>query len=100
MKPVKPGEAGELLISSAFMSRQYWKRPELSAEKWIGLDGETWYRTGDRAVLTDEGDYDILGRIDNMVKLRGFRIETGEVEAQIVGGRRRNLVWRTCGRSS
>ena len=83
LKPVKPGEAGELLISSAFMSRQYWKRPELSAEKWIGLDGETWYRTGDRAVLTEEGDYDILGRIDNMVKLRGFRIETGEVEAQI-----------------
>ncbi len=83
MKPVKPGEAGELLISSEFMSRQYWKLPELSREKWIELDGTTWFRTGDRALLTAEGDHDILGRIDNMVKLRGFRIETGEVEAQV-----------------
>ena len=84
IKPVKTGEAGELLISNAFMSRQYYKLPELSAEKWIQLDGETWFRTGDRAVKTDEGDYDILGRIDNMVKLRGFRIETGEVESQVL----------------
>ena len=84
MKPVKPGEAGELLISNSFMSRQYFKLPELSAEKWITLDGETWFRTGDRAVMTDDGDYDILGRIDNMVKLRGFRIETGEVESRIL----------------
>ena len=83
MKPVEPGEAGELLISNAFMSRQYWKLPELSSEKWIVLNGETWFRTGDRAVLNDEGDYDLLGRIDNMVKLRGFRIETGEVEVRI-----------------
>ncbi|MBR5091318.1 MAG: AMP-binding protein, partial [Ruminiclostridium sp.] len=73
MKPVKPGEAGELLISNAFMSRQYWKQPELTAKKWTVLDGETWYHTGDRAVLNADGDYDILGRIDNMVKLRGFR---------------------------
>ena len=83
LNPVKPGEAGELLISNAFMSRQYWKQPQLTAEKWIELDGETWFRTGDRAALTPDGDYEILGRIDNMVKLRGFRIETGEVEAQI-----------------
>ena len=65
------------------MSRGYYKLPELSAEKWIKLDGAVWFRTGDRAVCTPDGDYDILGRIDNMVKLRGFRIETGEVEAQI-----------------
>lgn len=83
LKPVRPGEAGELLISSAFMSRQYWKLPELTAEKWVQQDGETWFRTGDRAALTPDGDFDLLGRIDNMVKLRGFRIETGEVEAQI-----------------
>ncbi len=85
MKPVKPGEAGELLISNPFMSRQYWKLPDLSAEKWTEINGETWFRTGDRAMLTAEGDHDILGRIDNMVKLRGFRIETGEVEAQVAG---------------
>ncbi len=80
-KPVACGEAGELLIANDYPAR-YWKLPELSAEKWVELDGETWFRTGDRAVLMPSGDYDILGRVDNMVKLRGFRIETGEVEAQ------------------
>ena len=61
MKPVKPGEAGELLISNAFMSRQYYKLPELSAEKWIQLDGETWFRTGDVVVVKT------VGGIDNLV---------------------------------
>nr|MCR5477035.1 hypothetical protein [Lachnospiraceae bacterium] len=42
-----------------------------------------WFRTGDRAVCDADGDYELLGRSDNMVKLRGFRIETGEVEVQI-----------------
>ena len=83
LNPVKQGEAGELLIFNDYMSHGYYKLPELSAEKWIELDGTVWFRTGDRAVCNPDGDYDILGRIDNMVKLRGFRVETGEVEAQI-----------------
>ena len=83
LRPVAPGEAGELLISNDFMSRGYFKLPEQSAEKWKQIDGVCWYRTGDRARYTEEGDVELLGRIDNMVKLRGFRIETGEVEAQI-----------------
>ena len=81
--PVPSGEAGELLISNDFMSRSYYKLPEQSAEKWKLIDGVCWYRTGDRARYTEEGDIELLGRIDNMVKLHGFRIETGEVEAQI-----------------
>lgn len=83
MKETAPGEAGELLVTSSFMSRQYYRLPEQSADKWIELDGTVWFRTGDRATHTPEGDYVILGRTDNMVKLRGFRIETGEVEAQV-----------------
>ncbi len=82
LHPVAPGEAGELLISNEFMSHQYYKLPELSAEKWVTPDKTLWYRTGDRARCTPDGDYELLGRIDNMVKLRGFRIETGEVEVQ------------------
>ena len=85
MKDVQSGEVGEMLISNGYMSRQYFNLPELSAEKWVQLDGEVWFRTGDRARQTADGDYEILGRIDNMIKLRGFRIETGEVEAQIAG---------------
>ncbi len=83
MQIVPPQEAGELLVSTPFMARQYYKLPELSAEKWVEIDGERWFRTGDRARINAEGDYEILGRVDNMIKLRGFRIETGEVEAQI-----------------
>lgn len=78
-----PGEAGELLIANEYMSNQYLNLPEQTAEKWIQTDGLTWYRTGDRAILTSEGNYCILGRTDNMIKLRGFRIETGEVESQV-----------------
>ena len=83
LRPVPRGEAGELMISNDFMSQGYFKLPDQSAEKWVTTDGVCWYRTGDRARYTEEGDVELLGRIDNMVKLRGFRIETGEVEAQI-----------------
>ncbi len=83
MRAVPPGETGELLISSEYMARQYYRLPELSAGKWTEADGDLWFRTGDRARCTPDGDYDILGRTDNMIKLRGYRIETGEVETQI-----------------
>ena len=83
LNPVPDGETGELLISTSYMSRLYWKLPELTAEKWVNIDGKLWFHSGDRAVRHPDGDLDILGRIDNMVKLRGFRVETGEVEAQI-----------------
>ena len=83
LHPVPDGEPGELLVSNSFMSKGYYKQPEMSAEKWVELDGVTWFRTGDRAVCTPDGDIDILGRVDNMIKIRGFRVETGEVEAQI-----------------
>ncbi|MBR6014004.1 MAG: AMP-binding protein [Selenomonadaceae bacterium] len=80
---VNEGETGELLISNDYMSTQYLKLPDMTAEKWIELNGRLWYRTGDRVKISSEGLYYCLGRIDNMVKLRGFRIETGEVETQI-----------------
>ena len=85
LNPVAPGQPGELLISSDFMARSYYRLPELSAAKWVERDGTLWFRTGDRAVLTPKGDIELLGRMDNMVKLRGFRVETGEVESQISG---------------
>ncbi len=83
MELLGPNEVGELLVSNDYMSSGYYHLPEVSAQKWLELDNRRWYRTGDRVMCNEEGDYDILGRIDNMIKLRGFRIETGEVEAQI-----------------
>ncbi len=80
---LEQAQCGELLVSSEHMSKSYFKLPELTAEKWIELDGRKFYRTGDRAKRDALGNYYLLGRTDNLIKLRGFRIETGEVEAQI-----------------
>ncbi len=89
LQPVGTDEAGELLITNDYMSSGYYKLPEQSAAKWVTIDGTRWFRTGDRATCNADGDYAILGRVDNMVKLRGFRIETGEVETQVANANAR-----------
>ena len=83
LKEVKGDGIGELLVSNQRMSHSYLNLEKLNAEKWLSINGETYYRTGDR-VRKDKNDfYYIVGRVDNMIKLRGFRIETGEVENEI-----------------
>ncbi|MFD9702338.1 amino acid adenylation domain-containing protein [Lentzea sp. NPDC059081] len=83
--PVPPGTPGELLIGGAGVSRGYWRRPELTAQAFVErtFDGVTgrFYRSGDRVVRRPDGVVEFLGRTDDQVKLRGFRIEPGEVEA-------------------
>lgn len=83
MKEVKDGEIGELLVSNRRMSHGYLNLEKLNQEKWLYRDGDIYYRTGDRIRKDDKGRYYIVGRVDNMIKLRGFRIETGEVENQL-----------------
>ncbi|MBX3596785.1 MAG: LLM class flavin-dependent oxidoreductase [Rhizobiaceae bacterium] len=74
---------GELWISGAGVSPGYWKRQDLTAERFITRDGERWYRTGDLARMLQDGTLEFLGRIDNQVKVRGHRIELGEIESLI-----------------
>lgn len=83
LRRVDVGEVGELVVSDARMSKSYLNLDELSEQKWIHIDGDVYFRTGDRMKCDESGKHYILGRIDNMVKLRGFRIETGEVEYQV-----------------
>jgi amino acid adenylation domain-containing protein len=81
---VAPGESGELVTGGLGLALGYLDRPELTAEKFVRLaSGERCYRTGDRVRQLPSGDLEVLGRLDDQFKVRGFRIEPGEVEAQL-----------------
>jgi amino acid adenylation domain-containing protein len=77
------GEAGEVYIGGPGVGRGYLNRPELTAEKFVDRDGLRLYRTGDWARISHEGRLEFVGRQDQQVKLRGFRVEIGEVEATL-----------------
>lgn len=75
--------AGELWIGGAGVARGYLSRPELTAASFVEAGGERWYRTGDRGRYWPDGTLEFLGRADRQIKLRGYRIEPGEIEAAL-----------------
>ena len=78
--PLPANVIGELYIAGKGVSREYLNRPEKNAEAYEVINGIRFYRSGDFVKVTEDGDYYVFGRMDNQIKLRGLRIEIGEIE--------------------
>ncbi len=87
LRPVPLGVPGELIIGGAGVSRGYLNLPEETAERFLpdpSFPGYFMYRTGDWGRFLNDGRIQFLGRIDNQVKVRGFRVEPGEIESALI----------------
>lgn len=79
------GVPGEICVSGKGVALGYLNQPTLTNEKFVDIDGVRTYRSGDLGRINDKGELEHLGRIDSQVKLRGFRIECGEISNIISG---------------
>ncbi|WP_051744356.1 amino acid adenylation domain-containing protein [Streptomyces yerevanensis] len=89
LRPVPPGERGEIYIGGPGLARGIWRQPALTAQQFLpdphgSAPGDRMYRTGDMGRLRSDGNLEVLGRVDDQMKIRGFRVDPAEVEAALV----------------
>ncbi|HVC19691.1 MAG TPA: amino acid adenylation domain-containing protein [Vicinamibacterales bacterium] len=88
LNPLPPGADGELFLSGPGVAQGYWQAPDQTAERFLAdpfapVPGARMYRTGDRVRFLSDGRIEFLGRADDQIKLRGFRIEPAEIESAL-----------------
>lgn len=83
LRPVDPGGDGELVVGGVGVARGYLNRPELTAERFLNGPQGRRYRTGDRVRVRADGEIEFLGRLDDQLSIRGFRVEPGEIAAAL-----------------
>ena len=81
LAPVPPGRAGELLVTSDYISKGYWKKPEETAASYVEIDGKTWYRTSDYVNMDSDGQLYYVDRSADIIKYKGYRVSCSEIEA-------------------
>jgi long-chain acyl-CoA synthetase len=81
LAPVPPGAPGELLVTSEFISKEYWKKPEETAASYVDMDGKTWYRMNDYVRMDEDGQLFYVDRSADIIKCKGYRVSCSEIEA-------------------
>ena len=81
LEPVATGDPGELLVSSPYMVSSYLNKPEETAEAFVELDGETWYRTADIMSMDQDGYLYFVDRTVDTIKHKGYRVSASEIES-------------------
>jgi long-chain acyl-CoA synthetase len=81
LKPVEPGQPGELIVHSAHMVTSYLNKPEENADAFVELDGLTWYRTADVMTMDEAGNFYFVDRTVDTIKHKGYRVSASEIEA-------------------
>jgi long-chain acyl-CoA synthetase len=81
LQPVEPGSPGELLITSEYISKSYWKKPEESAASYVEIADKTWYRMNDYVRMDKDGQLYYVDRSADIIKYKAYRVSCSEIEA-------------------